>query len=219
MWCGATVLAASITWFGVRDVLRSQVFDDARVESLNSALTRVGAAPLVPTTPTGPGETPGTPSASPSRSRHVPAPDVSVTATRDTRQTRTTGSPHTTIRDPARSKGSTISNPVRSTTAAPPPAQTTSAAPKAARPSATPSSSAQAALADEGTRVVSARNGSVSFSIEAGVCRLVAASPNAGFESQVSQADGWIRVDLVQGQHGSAVFCIGKENRTDVWEY
>ncbi|GAA4191367.1 hypothetical protein GCM10022252_31140 [Streptosporangium oxazolinicum] len=67
--------------------------------------------------------------------------------------------------------------------------------------------------------MVNVKGGSVSFAIEDGVCRLIAAAPNAGYEAKVASATGWIRVDLVQGQHGSAVFCIGAENRTDLWEY
>ncbi|GGK64953.1 hypothetical protein Ppa06_18300 [Planomonospora parontospora subsp. parontospora] len=63
------------------------------------------------------------------------------------------------------------------------------------------------------------KGGSVSFVIENGLCRLVSAAPNAGYETKVSQADGWIRVDLIQGAHGSSAFCIGHENRTDVWEF
>lgn len=67
--------------------------------------------------------------------------------------------------------------------------------------------------------MVNVKGGSVSFAIENGVCRLIAAAPNAGYEAKVASATGWIRVDLVQGEHGSAVFCIGGESRTDLWEY
>ncbi|MEU4832656.1 hypothetical protein [Streptosporangium sp. NPDC023615] len=63
------------------------------------------------------------------------------------------------------------------------------------------------------------KGGSVSFAIEDGVCRLVTAAPRAGYEAKVASATGWIRVDLVRGEHGSAVFCIGAEGRTDLWEY
>ena len=63
------------------------------------------------------------------------------------------------------------------------------------------------------------KGGSVSFVIEGGGCRLVTAAPNAGYEAKVAQNAGWIRVDLVQGAHGSSVFCIGGENRTDLWEF
>ncbi|MGC5011657.1 hypothetical protein ACLQ2R_12910 [Streptosporangium sp. DT93] len=63
------------------------------------------------------------------------------------------------------------------------------------------------------------KGGSVSFAIEDGVCRLITAAPRVGYEAKVASATGWTRVDLVRGAHGSAVFCIGAEGRTDLWEY
>ncbi len=218
VWCGTTVLAVSVTWFGVRGVLRSQVFDDARIESLNAALVQMGAAPLPSDTPAPPTALPGTPSALPSPGRRTPTPHDSAAPVRATLPPRATGSPADEVRVPARSKNSTVPEPRRSTAAAQPD-RTPSGAPASAQASAAPTPSAQAAAANGDPLVVAAKNGSVSFAIDAGVCRLVAATPNAGYEAKVSQADGWIRVDLVQEQHGSAVFCIGRENRTDVWEY
>ncbi|MFD0891421.1 hypothetical protein ACFQ08_43315, partial [Streptosporangium algeriense] len=99
-----------------------------------------------------------------------------------------------------------------------PPTKAPAATPEPEKPSATPSPTPHLA-AEGGTKTVSAKNGSVVFSIEGGVCRVVSANPNAGYEAQVTQAEGWVRVDLVQGQHGSAVYCVGRESRTDVWEY
>ncbi|MFD0891307.1 hypothetical protein ACFQ08_42735, partial [Streptosporangium algeriense] len=72
VWCGATVLAAWITWFGVRDVLSTQVFDDARIESLDAELSRIGAVALPSSPPTGMVVT-GPPSASP-QGRRTPGP-------------------------------------------------------------------------------------------------------------------------------------------------
>ncbi|MEV8636188.1 hypothetical protein AB0395_31495 [Streptosporangium sp. NPDC051023] len=214
VWCGATVLAASVTWFGVRDVLRSQVFDDVRVESLNAALSRMEAESVPLGTPTGPATLPAPPSAQPTPGRRAPTP----TARHSTLSPRVTGSPQDDHKVLAHSRNSTTPGSSRSTIAALKPARTAAALPGPVRTSTAPSPSAQMAANDR-TRVVTVKNGSVSFTIDAGVCRLVAATPNPGFEAQVSQADGWVRVDLVQGQHGSAVYCVGKESRTDVWEY
>ncbi|MFE0150557.1 hypothetical protein ACFWY5_25635 [Nonomuraea sp. NPDC059007] len=68
-------------------------------------------------------------------------------------------------------------------------------------------------------RVVTVKGGEVAFTIGAAGCGLVSATPNSGYTAKVSKNDGWIRVDLVQAEHGSAVFCIGAERRTDTWEY
>ncbi|MFI6291699.1 hypothetical protein ACIBEJ_08945 [Nonomuraea sp. NPDC050790] len=68
-------------------------------------------------------------------------------------------------------------------------------------------------------KVVTVKGGEVAFTIGAAGCRLVSATPNSGYTAKVSKNDGWIRVDLVQAEHGSAVFCIAAERRTDTWEY
>ncbi|MFF5209240.1 hypothetical protein [Streptosporangium sp. NPDC000396] len=189
VWCGATTLAVSVAWFGVRDVLRSEVFDDAKIEPLSAAITRTGAAPLPSGAPSGPSGLPSTPAAPDKRGR------AHRTATPE--PARTTAEP-----EPARSPSKTTRTPA-------PPENSTGPVP----------SSTQVPEAGEDVRVVRVKGGSASFVIEGGACRLVTAAPNAGYETKVSQADGWIRVDLVQGGHGSAVFCIGGENRTDTWEY
>ncbi|MEV4098346.1 hypothetical protein [Streptosporangium saharense] len=228
VWCGATVLAASITWFGVLDVLSSQVFDDVRIESLDSELSRIGAVALPSRPPTGTATVSGPPSASP-QGRRTPGPYSSPYGRRSTSHPRASGqarddagglvrprriSGHSrTTEAPPKPTGT----PTRTPTKAPAKAPTSAPEPEKAAPS-TPSPTAQLA-ADNGAKTVSAKNGSVSFSITGGVCKVVSANPNPGFEAQVTQAEGWVRVDLVQGQHGSAVYCVGGESRTDVWEY
>ncbi|GAA3414571.1 hypothetical protein [Streptosporangium vulgare] len=220
VWCGATVLAISVAWFGVRDVLRSEVFEDASIEPLNAAIGRTGDSALPLGAPTGP-QAVGTPDASSTAPGRTSAPRLTPPA-RDTARPRPEHSPSRTAATPSRTRETGLSrsgpsaSPSRSTSkpaathAAPAPSS--SAAPKA-------TATRTRSISTENLRVVNVKGGSVSFAIENGVCRLIAAAPNAGYEAKVASATGWIRVDLVQGEHGSAVFCIGGESRTDLWEY
>jgi hypothetical protein len=217
VWCGATVLAISVAWFGVRDVLRSEVFDDASIEPLNAAIGRTGDSRLPSGAPTGP-QAIGTPTAgSSSTPGRTPAPRLTPPA-RDTARPRPDRSPSRPVAAPARTRDAGLSrsgpSPSRSASR---PAATEAAASSSAAPEAT--ATRTRSVSTENLRVVNVKGGSVSFAIENGVCRLIAAAPNAGYEAKVASATGWIRVDLVQGQHGSAVFCIGAEGRTDLWEY
>ncbi|MFC4006332.1 hypothetical protein ACFOY2_03805 [Nonomuraea purpurea] len=59
----------------------------------------------------------------------------------------------------------------------------------------------------------------VTFPDLADGCRLVSATPVSGYTAKIARADGWIRVDLAKDGHGTGVFCIGHERRTDTWEY
>jgi hypothetical protein len=221
VWCGATVLAISVAWFGVRDVLRSEVFDDVKIEPLGAAFTGIRGAPLPPGAPTGPLIL-GTPTASSSASsgRRTPAPRApKASPDRNTARPQPVHSPRKTTPASVRTRSPDIPDPgpTRATSV---PRTATSPSPSSA-PRATPSSkpATQTAASNENTRVVNVKGGSVSFVIEGGACRLVTAAPNAGYEAKVAQNAGWIRVDLVQGAHGSSVFCIGGENRTDLWEF
>ncbi|MER5649023.1 hypothetical protein [Streptosporangium sp. NPDC002524] len=220
VWCGATVLAISVAWFGVRDVLRSEVFDDASVEPLNAAIGRTGDSAFPQGAPTGP-QVVGTPAASSAAPGRTPAPRLTPPA-RDTAGPRPDRSPSRTAATPVRTRETGLSRPGPSASPSRSPSgpAATRAAP-ASSSSAAPRATATRtqSISTENLRVVNVKGGSVSFAIEDGVCRLIAAAPNAGYEAKVASATGWIRVDLVQGQHGSAVFCIGGENRTDLWEY
>ncbi|MGS2648478.1 hypothetical protein [Streptosporangium sp. LJ11] len=220
VWCGATVLAISVAWFGVRDVLRSEVFDDASIEPLNAAIGRTGDSTLPPGAPTGP-QVLGTPTASSAAPGRTSAPRTTPSG-RETAGPRPGRSPSRTAAMPVRARETGLSRPGPSASPSRSPSRpaATQAAP-APSSSAAPKATATRtqSISTENLRVVNVKGGSVSFAIEDGVCRLIAAAPNAGYEAKVASATGWIRVDLVQGQHGSAVFCIGGENRTDLWEY
>ncbi|MER6175895.1 hypothetical protein [Streptosporangium sp. NPDC001681] len=207
VWCGATVLAISVAWFGVRDVLRSEVFEDASIEPLNAAIGRTGDSRLPLGAPTGP-QVIGVPTAS-SEPVRTPAPRL-IPPTRDTTGSQPARSPSRTAA-PVRTRDAGLSR------SAPSPSRSGSGAPSPTAPK--PAATRTRSISTENLRVVNVKGGSVSFAIENGVCRLIAAAPNAGYEAKVASATGWIRVDLVKGEHGSAVFCIGGESRTDLWEY
>ncbi|WP_214320628.1 hypothetical protein [Nonomuraea sediminis] len=130
IWCGATAVAVSVSWFGVRGVLRDEFVDDVRVE-----------------------------------------PFLAQTVAGDHRAPMVTPTPRRTTREPG---------PVK---------------------------------------VIEVKGGEVAFRLDANGCRLVSASPRAGYTAKVSRNDGWIRVDLAKDGHGSGVWCIGHERRTDTWEY
>ncbi|MGW4801833.1 hypothetical protein ACWEPC_56410 [Nonomuraea sp. NPDC004297] len=144
IWCGATAVAVSVSWFGVRGVLRDEFVDDVAVEPF---LAQTVAA---------------------RNSTDHPVPEPSA-------------------RD-------------RTPVATPTPRRTQDA----------PSPS---------LKVVKVRGGEVAFTLGSDGCRLVSATPVGGYTAKVARADGWIRVDLVRGEHGTGVFCIGHERRTDTWEY
>ncbi|ACZ89941.1 hypothetical protein Sros_7253 [Streptosporangium roseum DSM 43021] len=208
------MLAISVAWFGVSDVLHREVFDDARIEPINAAISRTGAAPLPSGAPTGPVPVVGTPTVSATPDRSAPTSRVTPSEpVRNSSRPRATRAPRQPVHIPVRSKDPATAEP-RPFTTVPAPAP----APAPTGPAAMPGPSA-AAVSDDNVRVVNVKGGSVSFAVESGACRLVAAAPNAGFEAKVSRALGWIRVDLVRDEHGSAVFCIGAEKRTDTWEY
>ncbi|MBG0830414.1 hypothetical protein HS041_21875 [Planomonospora sp. ID67723] len=225
-WFGATVLAISIAWFGVRDVLYRGVFDDVRIEPLSAADSRTGAAPLPSDSSADPVALLGTPTALAETERQAgrdssptarPKPARSVPArTADPVRPRASASTPSLLAAPRPAASTAAPRPA--TQAAPRPAAT-SAAPRPAATTAAPRPTTQAAAANQDIRVVQVKGGTVSFTIENGACRLVSAVPNSGYQTRIAQADGWIRVDLVQGDSGSAAFCIGHENRTDTWEY
>ncbi|TYB51038.1 hypothetical protein FXF51_54455 [Nonomuraea sp. PA05] len=163
IWCGATVVAVSVSWFGVRGVLRNEFVDDVDVEPF---LAQTIAADERPAT--------RPPATRPPATR----PDA-------------TG-PHATP-----TASATREVPKRSRTPAP-----------ATERQATPS-----------LKVVKVKGGEVAFTLGPAGCRLVSATPVSGYTAKIARADGWIRVDLAKGEHGTAVFCIGHEQRTDTWEY
>ncbi|MET9248493.1 hypothetical protein [Nonomuraea sp. NPDC003709] len=158
IWCGATAVAVSVSWFGVRGVLRDEFVDDVDVEPFVAQTIAAEEAPLTLTSPS------PTPTATP---RPSPAP-----------------------RKPVKSP---VESPVKSPAKSPAPRKP--------------------------LKVVKVRGGEVAFTLGPEGCRLVSATPVSGYTAKVAHATGWIRVDLVKGEHGTGVFCISHEQRTDTWEY
>lgn len=193
MWCGATALAVSLAWFGVRDVLRAEVTDEP-YPGVAVAAARTGRPPT-PTPVTAPASAPG---ATPTPKRADPS--ATPPAAKPAATTSTRPSP-TRAPTPAR-------------TPAGRPAASAKPSPKPTRPSAAPARSAQ-------VKVVTVKGGQVSFATDNDECRLLSATPAAGYEAKVSGNVQWIRVDLIKGEHGSSVFCTwnGHPPMTDIWEF
>ncbi|MFF4617640.1 hypothetical protein [Nonomuraea jabiensis] len=154
IWCGATAVAVSVSWFGVRGVLRDEFVDDVDVEPFVAQTIAADEAPLTLTSPS------PTPTATPGPSRAPRKP---------------------------------VESPVKSPVKSPAPRKP--------------------------LKVVKVKGGEVAFTLGPEGCRLVSATPVSGYTAKVARATGWIRVDLVKGEHGTGVFCISHEQRTDTWEY
>ncbi|NRQ33005.1 hypothetical protein HII36_14310 [Nonomuraea sp. NN258] len=219
IWCGATVVAVSVSWFGVRGVLRSEFADDVHVRPfLAQTVADDNGAPLDPpvTRAAGSPEPRRTPGATPTSRRTGPTPAPARTSARPTGPAASQA---------AATRPPTAGAPAKPAVTAPAatPAKTSSGT-----PTRTPSPTAQAARttapapaaqAAGDVKVVTVKGGEVAFEIGSTGCRLVSATPNSGYTAKVTRNDGWIRVDLINGEHGSAVFCISAEKRTDTWEY
>ncbi|MBB5785373.1 hypothetical protein [Nonomuraea jabiensis] len=150
IWCGATAVAVSVSWFGVRGVLRDEFVDDVGVEPFVAQTIAADEAPLTLTSPS-------------------PTPS------------------------PSRASGKPVKSPTKSPVKSPAPRKP--------------------------LKVVKVKGGEVAFTLGPEGCRLVSATPVSGYTAKVARATGWIRVDLVKGEHGTGVFCISHEQRTDTWEY
>ncbi|MEU4234708.1 hypothetical protein AB0F17_61425 [Nonomuraea sp. NPDC026600] len=162
------MIAISVSWFGVRGVLRTEFVDDVQVEPFVAQAVSDGDRT--------PSKTP-TPTPKPTLApKPTPKPAPKATLTRTATPTRT---------KPAVRKTPTL-------------APTT---------------------APKNLRVVSVKGGEVAFTLGPEGCRLVSATPRGGYTAKVARNTGWIRVDLVKGEHGSGVWCISGEQRTDTWEY
>ncbi|MEV4013239.1 hypothetical protein AB0J35_22300 [Nonomuraea angiospora] len=152
IWCGATAVAVSVSWFGVRGVLRDEFVDDVDVEPFVAQTIAADEAPLTLTSP-------------------IPSPTPTATP------------------GPSRAPRKPVKSPIKS--------------PVPRKP----------------LKVVKVKGGEVAFTLGPEGCRLVSATPVSGYTAKVARATGWIRVDLVKGEHGTGVFCISHEQRTDTWEY
>ena len=171
------MVAISVSWFGVRGVLRTEFVDDVQVEPFLAQAVSDGDRTLTKT-----------PTPTPTRTKR-PA--------RETRASAPTGTPKTPESAPMRTPKTPESAPTRP--------------PKTPEPTPT--------RTPGNLRVVSVKGGEVAFTLGPDGCRLVSATPRGGYTAKVARNTGWIRVDLVKGEHGSGVWCISGEQRTDTWEY
>ncbi|MEU8357252.1 hypothetical protein AB0C27_14670 [Nonomuraea sp. NPDC048882] len=180
IWCGATAVAVSVSWFGVRGVLRNEFVDDVNVEPF-----------LAQTLAADERDSPATPTARRTTKKPAPVKTPATTPAPAPAQTRT---PPSDTPSPAKRRTTTQ------------------------KPASTPTPSPTPTVA-KNLEVVKVKGGEVAFTLGPEGCRLVSATPVSGYTAKVSRAEGWIRVDLAKGEHGTGVFCISHEQRTDTWEY
>ncbi|WP_026402595.1 MULTISPECIES: hypothetical protein [Actinomadura] len=91
----------------------------------------------------------------------------------------------------------------------------------AASRSATAAAGRSAAPSGGRTRTFALKSGRVVLEVREHGARLVSASPEQGFEVREWRQVEWLRVDLTDGEHGSAVFATwnGHPTLVQVYEY
>jgi hypothetical protein len=108
-----------------------------------------------------------------------------------------------------------------STTATPPPTTRSPAAgpPTGRATGPRPGTRRPAAAAD--IRSFSSRGGRAAFEFLQDSARLVSATPNTGYSTQVSRSEGWLRVDFVNGDRTSSMIASWYEHppMVQVYEY
>ncbi|MBE1533666.1 hypothetical protein [Actinomadura algeriensis] len=110
-------------------------------------------------------------------------------------------------------------SPAKRETLSPSPDRTSaspSATPTAGRSTAPPAASSGGRL-----RTFTLKSGRVVLEVHAHGARLVSASPERGFTVREWRREEWLRVDLTDGEHGSAVFATwnGHPTLVQVHEY
>ncbi|MFA1549409.1 hypothetical protein [Actinomadura chokoriensis] len=71
----------------------------------------------------------------------------------------------------------------------------------------------------DNVRSYATRGGRAAMSIEKDRVRLVSATPNPGYETRVTQAEGWLRVDFLDDEHTSSVIASWYEHAPNVKVY
>jgi hypothetical protein len=131
-----------------------------------------------------------------------------------------------------------IAGPVIHSSPAPPPGPTTSGSPTTGarpptgqdvgpRPSKAPKAppgrpdGSSSPKPTDHVRSYATRGGSAAMSIEKDRVRLVSATPNPGYETRVTQTEGWLRVDFLSDKHTSSVIASWYEHApiVKVYEY
>ena len=68
-------------------------------------------------------------------------------------------------------------------------------------------------------RSYATRGGSAAMSIEKDRVRLVSATPNPGYETRVTQTEGWLRVDFLSDEHTSSIIASWYQHAPTVKVY
>lgn len=73
----------------------------------------------------------------------------------------------------------------------------------------------------DNVRSYATRGGRAAMSIQKDRVRLVSATPNPGYETRVTQAEGWLRVDFLSDDRTSSVIAswYGQDPAVKVYEY
>lgn len=73
----------------------------------------------------------------------------------------------------------------------------------------------------DNVRSYATRGGRAAMSVEKDRVRLVSATPNPGYETRVTQADGWLRVDFLNDERTSSVIATWHDTdpAVKVYEY
>jgi hypothetical protein len=114
---------------------------------------------------------------------------------------------------------------IGSPTARPSPPDGEDEAPKPSKsakpPPAKPDHPQKTPKTPDNVRSYPTRGGRAAMSIEKNRVRLVSATPNPGYETRVTQAVGWLRVDFLNDKHTSSVIASWYEHDpvVKVYEY
>ena len=108
-------------------------------------------------------------------------------------------------------------------TARPSPPDGADRAPKPSKPAKPPPESPdepeKTPRTPDNVRSYPTRGGRAAMSIEKDRVRLVSATPNPGYETRVTQAEGWLRVDFLDDRHTSSVIASWYEHAPTVQVY
>ncbi|MGW3771711.1 hypothetical protein [Actinomadura verrucosospora] len=86
-------------------------------------------------------------------------------------------------------------------------------------PPVRPSGGGSSAKPTDHVRSYATRGGSAAMSIEKDRVRLVSATPNPGYETRVTQTEGWLRVDFLSDKRTSSVIASWYEHAPTVKVY